>query len=58
MRKEFRNLYRHPDDAFGALDKNGTGCVTIEKFMQTIICKRIVDNCKKSGVNNGYKLLM
>jgi len=51
MRREFRNLYRHPDDAFGAMDMHGSGFVTMPKFLSSIVCKRIEENTKKLAIN-------
>ena len=35
IRKEFRNLYRHSDVAFGTMDNSGTGKIDIEMFMKS-----------------------
>lgn len=41
MRKEIRNIYRGPDKAYAALDFSGVGYVTLQNFVDSIICKRL-----------------
>ena len=41
IRKEFRNLYRHSDVAFGTMDNSGTGKIDIDMFMKSMVCKRV-----------------
>jgi len=47
LRYEFKNAYRHPDMAFGAMDMTGTGIVNIEAFMQSCVIKRIEEATKR-----------
>lgn len=41
LRREFRNLYRHPDMAFGALDMTGIGRVDLTTLLESLVCKNI-----------------
>lgn len=50
LRKEIRDLYRHPDIAFGALDLKGTGIVNIESFLSSLVCRRVVENSRKNKI--------
>lgn len=50
LRKEIRELYRHPDIAFGALDLKGTGIVNIESFLSSIVCRRVTENSRKNKI--------
>lgn len=47
LRKEFRNLYRHPDIAYGSLDMTGTGKVNMETFAKSQVWDRIQENLRK-----------
>ena len=58
MRKEFRNLFRHSDAAFGSMDMHGTGCIDINRFMKSIMCKRIEEKSriKGQGTNQNFAI--
>lgn len=47
LRREFRNLYRHPDIAFGTLDSTGTGKVNMETFGKSQVWDRIQETLRK-----------
>ena len=51
LRKEFRELYRHSDMAFGSMDMSGTGVIDIARFMNSIACQRLVENSRKNRIS-------
>lgn len=55
IRKEFRNLYRHSDVAFGSMDKSGTGKIDIELFMKSMVCKRVEENSRMGLIVSDFK---
>ena len=55
IRKEFRNLYRHSDAAFGAMDKEGNGFIDINMFMKSMVCKRVEENSRKCLIVSDFK---
>ena len=55
IRKEFRNLYRHSDVAFGTMDKGGTGQIDIDLFMKSMVCKRVEENSKMGLIVSDFK---
>lgn len=56
LRKEFRNLYRHPDVAFGSMDMTGTGKVNMETFGKSQVWDRIQENLRKKVNKNRFDI--
>lgn len=41
LRKEIRNLYRCPEKGYASMDFIGTGQISQEEFLKSLICQRI-----------------
>lgn len=44
VRHELNAIYRHPDDAFGAMDMEGKGHIDINDFIKAQGTRRIISN--------------
>jgi len=52
MRREIRNLYRGADRAYNAVDFTGIGFITEKDFLNSMICKHMINNAPAEG--GGY----
>lgn len=46
IRKEFREQFRHPDNAFSVLDKSGTGKTSLKTLLDSLVVKRVILSSK------------
>ena len=53
MSKEFRNLYRSAETAYGSLDFHGKGYITLDQFLNGIVVKNLLKK-KYRNINESY----
>ena len=54
LRKQLFDIYRHSDNAFGAMDMSGKGYINTNDFQNAVAMKRIIDNFNNTA--KAYKI--